>query len=89
MFIMFQTLKAESLGKVSDFQAVPGCGLKCTVSQVEPMLTDLDMEGVNNRKNYIGSLRVRIDNVTCDEIIPIEGRDTVKITFANIIIKFS
>ena len=74
---MFQTLRAENLGKVSDFQAVPGCGLKCTVSQVEPMLTDLDMEGVNNRKNYIGSLRVRIDNVSSDEIIALEGWQNV------------
>ena len=63
----------ENLGKVSDFQAVPGCGLKCNVTGVEPILTDLDMEGVNNRKNYIGSLRIRIDNVALGEIVAIEG----------------
>ena len=59
---------------MSDFQAVPGCGLKCTVSQVDQLLTSVDMEEVNNRKNYIGSLRVRIDNVIFDHEITIEGK---------------
>ncbi|KAJ8298432.1 hypothetical protein KUTeg_024963 [Tegillarca granosa] len=58
-----ETLKTESLGKVTDFQAVPGCGLKCKVSQVESLLTQIDLEGVNNRKNQIGDLRVKIDKV--------------------------
>jgi len=62
-----QTLKTENLGKVSDFQAVPGCGLKCTVSNVETLLNTLDMEGVNNRKNLMGSVRVKIDNVMFDD----------------------
>ncbi|XP_070553751.1 copper-transporting ATPase 2-like isoform X2 [Ptychodera flava] len=35
-----QSLGAENLGKCTDFQAVPGCGLKCTVSNIEPLLTD-------------------------------------------------
>lgn len=62
---------------MTDFQAVPGCGLKCKVSQVEPLLTQIDLEGVNNRKNQIGDLRVKIDNVGFDEAddnpIHIEG----------------
>ncbi|XP_045204361.2 LOW QUALITY PROTEIN: copper-transporting ATPase 1-like [Mercenaria mercenaria] len=57
------TLKSENLGKVTDFQAVPGCGLKCSVSNLESVLQSLDMDGVNNRKNLAGSLRVKIDNV--------------------------
>ncbi|XP_060556609.1 copper-transporting ATPase 1-like isoform X2 [Ruditapes philippinarum] len=57
------TLQSECLGKVTDFQAVPGCGLKCIVSNLESILQSLDMISVNNRKNLIGSLRVKIDNV--------------------------
>ncbi|KAL3879471.1 hypothetical protein ACJMK2_031767 [Sinanodonta woodiana] len=61
-----ETLKTENLGKVSDFQAVPGCGLKCSISQMESLLEHVDLEGVNNRKNMIGSVRVKIDNVMPD-----------------------
>lgn len=63
MNFFFQTLKSDNLGKVTEFQAVPGCGLKCNVSNLESVLHCLDLEGVNNRKNMIGSLRVKIDNV--------------------------
>lgn len=61
-----QTLDADNLGKVSDFQAVPGCGLKCIVSQIEPLLTNLDLEEINNRKNEVGSLRIKTENVLND-----------------------
>ncbi|XP_078602292.1 copper-transporting ATPase 1-like isoform X1 [Branchiostoma floridae x Branchiostoma japonicum] len=33
-----EMLCIESLGKASDFQAVPGCGLRCTVSGIESVL---------------------------------------------------
>ncbi|XP_078683922.1 copper-transporting ATPase 1-like isoform X1 [Branchiostoma floridae x Branchiostoma belcheri] len=33
-----EMLCVESLGKASDFQAVPGCGLRCTVSAIEAVL---------------------------------------------------
>ncbi|XP_063219844.1 copper-transporting ATPase 1 isoform X2 [Bacillus rossius redtenbacheri] len=32
------TLGVEMVGKCSNFQAIPGCGLKCTVSNLDPML---------------------------------------------------
>lgn len=57
-----ETLSKDLLGKATDFQAVPGCGLKCTVSNVESLLQDVDFEGVQNRRNMAGSLRVKIDN---------------------------
>ncbi|KAL8622158.1 hypothetical protein ACOMHN_052960 [Nucella lapillus] len=57
-----ETFAVEALGKVSDFQAVPGCGLKCKVSGVEGLLTDLDLEGVTNRRNKQGSLVIRVDS---------------------------
>ena len=58
-----QTLDTENLGKVSDFEAVPGCGLKCTVTQIEQLLTNVDLEQANNRKNEVGSLRIKTENV--------------------------
>ncbi|XP_041357192.1 copper-transporting ATPase 1-like [Gigantopelta aegis] len=63
-----ETLKAENLGKVKNFSAVPGCGLKCEVSQIEPLLVDLDMEGVNNRKNQVGSVRIKTDHTVYGDI---------------------
>jgi hypothetical protein len=63
---------------VTDFQAVPGCGLKCIVSNLESILQSLDMISVNNRKNLIGSLRVKIDNVmhntAIEEVFQMEGK---------------
>lgn len=56
---------------------MPGCGLKCTVSQIDGLLNDIDLEGINNRKNLMGSTRVKTDNVLFDgeEIsATIEGR---------------
>ncbi|ELU04312.1 hypothetical protein CAPTEDRAFT_32189, partial [Capitella teleta] len=35
-----KALQTEALGKTADFTAVPGCGLKCNVSQVEYLLED-------------------------------------------------
>jgi len=71
-------MQKDILGKTVDFQAVPGCGLKCGVSQVESLLTQVDVEGVNNRKNQIGSTRVKTDNIMFqgDDDIPIhiEGK---------------
>ncbi|XP_033744011.1 copper-transporting ATPase 1-like isoform X2 [Pecten maximus] len=58
-----ETMSVESLGKTVDFQAVPGCGLKCLVSHVESLLTHVDLVAVNNKKNQTGSLRVKTDNV--------------------------
>lgn len=56
-----QTLATEVLGKVQEFQAVPGCGLKCKVSGIESLLTEADLEGVNNRRNKQGSVAVKVD----------------------------
>ncbi|KAK7500531.1 hypothetical protein BaRGS_00008106 [Batillaria attramentaria] len=57
-----ETLAAEMLGKVQEFQAVPGCGLKCKVSGIESLLTQVDIDGVKNRRNKQGSLHVKVDN---------------------------
>ncbi|XP_059152598.1 copper-transporting ATPase 1-like isoform X2 [Physella acuta] len=61
-----ETLAADNLGKASDFSAVPGCGIKCKVSNIESLLLGLDMEGVNNRKNKYGSQLIKIDNLLFD-----------------------
>ncbi|CAG5115771.1 unnamed protein product [Candidula unifasciata] len=58
-----ETLATESLGKVSDFSAVPGCGIKCKVSLVDNLINGVDTDAVNSRMNQVGSLRIRIDNL--------------------------
>uniref|UniRef100_A0A8W8LF78 Uncharacterized protein n=1 Tax=Magallana gigas TaxID=29159 RepID=A0A8W8LF78_MAGGI len=54
------------MGKTQGYQAVPGCGLQCTVTQIDGVLVDIDLEGVNNRKNLMGSTKVMTDNVLFD-----------------------
>lgn len=49
-----QELCIESLGTCTDFQAVPGCGIRCQVSNTESLLrqTDSDSED-NNQRNSV------------------------------------
>lgn len=62
-----KTLECSSVGKVSDFQAVPGCGLSCKVSHIEGMLNGLtDDEAIINRRNSQMSFVVAIDGVATD-----------------------
>ncbi|KAH9495204.1 ATPase Cu transporting protein 7A [Bulinus truncatus] len=58
-----ETLCTESLGKVSEFSAVPGCGIKCKVSHLESILSGVDVVDVNNRRNKSGSQTIIIDNL--------------------------
>lgn len=63
LFVM-QTLAVELMGKTTDFKAVPGCGLKCKVTGIESLLLDVDMDGVKNRRNRQGSLKLRVDTMS-------------------------
>ena len=58
------------MGKASDFQAVPGCGLKCTVTNIEPMMnpdtTDVEIMNRRNSTASSKSFRVIVDGVTDD-----------------------
>ncbi|XP_005093403.1 copper-transporting ATPase 1 isoform X2 [Aplysia californica] len=62
-----ETLGAESMGKVSEFSAVPGCGIKCKVSHIEGLLSRTDSNAVNSRKNRAGSQTIRTDNLVYGE----------------------
>jgi len=44
-------LNTDQLGRVSDFIAVPGCGLKCSVSQIETLVNGrvTDVQIMNSR----------------------------------------
>ncbi|XP_053734827.1 copper-transporting ATPase 1 [Synchiropus splendidus] len=50
-----QELSTESLGTCTDFQAVPGCGIKCQVSNTETLLkqADSDSEDSNQRNSVL------------------------------------
>ncbi|KAL7858572.1 hypothetical protein AOLI_G00186740 [Acnodon oligacanthus] len=48
-----QELDTESLGTCTDFQAVPGCGIKCQVSNTENLLKREDSDGEENQRNGI------------------------------------
>uniref|UniRef100_A0A672H8K0 P-type Cu(+) transporter n=1 Tax=Salarias fasciatus TaxID=181472 RepID=A0A672H8K0_SALFA len=49
-----QELGTESLGACTDFQAVPGCGIRCQVSNTETLLKQADSDSEdNNQRNSI------------------------------------
>ncbi|KAM9376287.1 copper-transporting ATPase 1 [Pholidichthys leucotaenia] len=49
-----QELGTESLGTCTDFQAVPGCGIRCCVSNTENLLKQLDSDSEdNNQRNGV------------------------------------
>jgi Cu+-exporting ATPase len=62
-----KVLETDSVGKATDFQAIPGCGLKCKVSHVQGMITPT-ITDVNllNRRNSESSFNVAIEGVTTD-----------------------
>lgn len=49
-----QELGTESLGACTDFQAVPGCGIRCQVSNTESLLKQADSDSEdNNQRNSV------------------------------------
>ncbi|XP_030622832.1 copper-transporting ATPase 1 [Chanos chanos] len=48
-----QELATESLGACSDFQAVPGCGIKCQVSNLENLVRHEDSDSEENQRNAV------------------------------------
>lgn len=49
-----QELGTESLGSCTDFQAVPGCGIRCQVSNTEALLKQADSDSEdNNQRNSV------------------------------------
>lgn len=70
-----EVLEVEQFGKISGFSSVPGCGIKCTISNVEPSLrTASESEKILNYENlYRGRERdtiIRIGDVPVEELIP-------------------
>ncbi|XP_037531257.1 copper-transporting ATPase 1 [Nematolebias whitei] len=65
-----QELSTESLGTCTDFQAVPGCGIRCQVSNTETLLKQLDNDGEDN--NHRNSVLVQIgDTLTATSSHPL------------------
>ncbi|XP_070769747.1 copper-transporting ATPase 1 [Enoplosus armatus] len=49
-----QELGTEALGACTDFQAVPGCGIRCQVSNTEALLRQADSDSEdNNQRNSV------------------------------------
>lgn len=49
-----QELGTESVGTCTDFQAVPGCGIRCQVSNTEALLKQADSDSEdNNQRNSV------------------------------------
>ncbi|XP_016098987.1 copper-transporting ATPase 1 [Sinocyclocheilus grahami] len=46
-------LATESLGTCTDFQAVPGCGIRCLVSNTENLLKRDDSDSEENQRNAV------------------------------------
>uniref|UniRef100_A0A673BXM8 P-type Cu(+) transporter n=1 Tax=Sphaeramia orbicularis TaxID=375764 RepID=A0A673BXM8_9TELE len=48
-----QELGTESLGTCTDFQAVPGCGIRCQVSNTESLLKQADSDSLVQTATYV------------------------------------
>lgn len=57
---MLQELSTESLGACTDFQAVPGCGIRCLVTNTETLLKEADSDSED--KNQRNSVLVQISD---------------------------
>uniref|UniRef100_A0A8C2X3Y0 P-type Cu(+) transporter n=1 Tax=Cyclopterus lumpus TaxID=8103 RepID=A0A8C2X3Y0_CYCLU len=55
-----QELSTESLGACTDFQAVPGCGIRCQVSNTETLLKQSDSDSEDN--NQCNNVLVQISD---------------------------
>uniref|UniRef100_A0A8C6LTR0 P-type Cu(+) transporter n=1 Tax=Nothobranchius furzeri TaxID=105023 RepID=A0A8C6LTR0_NOTFU len=60
-----QELNTEALGTCTDFQSVPGCGIRCRVSNTEALLKQVDSED-NNQRN---SVLVQISDTLTSSIL--------------------
>nr|CAD7263927.1 unnamed protein product [Timema shepardi] len=60
------TLGTEMMGQCKHFQAVPGCGLKCTVSNLDPMLKQ--MTGSDKLNNYANQIRNHVGEYIVNEV---------------------
>ena len=64
----FQALKSETLGKVTNFQAIPGCGLICQVTNVYNLVDGSSSQvDLMNMRNAVDEYTVTIDGVTLSE----------------------
>ncbi|XKL66581.1 hypothetical protein PGB90_010001 [Kerria lacca] len=60
-----ETFNCEITGKCSQFQAIPGCGLRCVVSHTETMLDHiLHTEVYINYSNHLKSCKSDTENIT-------------------------
>ena len=61
-------LAKETLGSLHDFEAVPGCGLKCVVDNIDELVKDMaDIEEVHTVNNFIDvNQSVKEDYLKCD-----------------------
>lgn len=74
-----ELLETDTFGRSSDFQAIPGCGIKVSVSNIQNTLKSAEQteKMVNFKNAYNGRVfpsstttTVMIDGITFEEVIP-------------------
>ncbi|CAG5991481.1 unnamed protein product [Menidia menidia] len=72
-----QELGTECLGTCIDFQAVPGCGIRCQVSNTETLLKQVDSDSEDN--NQRNSILIQINSVqTVTYVVLIGNREWMR-----------
>ena len=64
-----QELDTKTLGFCHDFQAVPGCGISCRVSNIDELLRNLDQTAISLETH------LTIQGATTDESILLNGSE--------------
>ena len=69
-----QQLGAETLGQCSNFKAVPGYGLTCTVSGIDHLLAEHStMVEDKNRRNVVVKVEKVVVDETSDEFVDVRS----------------
>ncbi|XP_031640377.1 copper-transporting ATPase 1 isoform X2 [Contarinia nasturtii] len=70
-----EMLEIDLFGRSSDFQSVPGCGIKVTISNIENILKTAEKTDkiINYYNSYNGSAQnsiIMVDGISFEEVIP-------------------
>lgn len=70
-----EMLESDVFGRSSDFQAIPGCGIKVNVSNIDNALKNADKAEklINYKNSYNGGMNsgaVLVNGITFEEVIP-------------------
>ncbi|XP_059377243.1 copper-transporting ATPase 1-like isoform X2 [Carassius carassius] len=75
-----QELGTEALGTCTDFQAVPGCGMKCVVSNTENLLK---RDHIDREENQCSAVLIQISHTSSDQPLTVVQMSSFTVLIGN------